>query len=115
MQAASPLDLIDSFISRLTTSLTLASIALLAIAAVGSYVVSGRALRVVENVAEKARMIETSQDLTQRIPEPKTHDEIHNLVRTFNQMLARLQSAFDSQRRFVAELFAMNCALRLRS
>jgi len=58
---------------------------------------------VVNSIARRAQQIETSRDLRQRIPEPKAQDEIGNLVKTFNQMLARLHAAFEAQRRFVAD------------
>src|SRR5207253_9399883 len=76
---------------------------LLVVAAEGSNIVAGRALRVVNKVTQKARQIETSQDLSQRIPGPGTDDEVGSLVKTFNQMLARLDVAFEAQRRFVAD------------
>jgi signal transduction histidine kinase len=60
-------------------------------------------LRAVEKVTQKAHQIEISQDLSQRIPEPGSDDEVGHLVRTFNQMLARIEMSFESQRRFVAD------------
>ena len=103
LQAATPLDIFDTTLSRLTIFLAVASCIMLVVAAVGANVVAGRALRVVNNVTRQARHIETSRDLSQRIPEPRTDDEVGNLVRTFNQMLARLEAAFEAQRRFVAD------------
>src|SRR4051794_7719665 len=103
LQAATPLDVPDQIISQVRQYLIIASILLLIVAAVGSFFVTGRTLRAVNSVTMKARQIEVSQDLTQRIPEPRTDDEIGELVRTFNQMLARLDAAFMAQRRFVAD------------
>jgi signal transduction histidine kinase len=103
LQAATPLDIFDTTLSRLTIFLAVASCIMLVVAAVGANVVAGRALRVVNNVTRQARHIETSRDLSQRISEPRTDDEVGNLVRTFNQMLARLEAAFEAQRRFVAD------------
>src|SRR5207249_815152 len=103
LQAATPLDIFDQTLSKLATFLAVASAVMLVVTAVGSNVVAGRALRVVNNVTRKARQIETSQDLSRRIPEPRTDDEVGDLVRTFNQMLARLDAAFEAQRRFVAD------------
>lgn len=103
LRAATPLDLSDGYLDQLKTILVVASVVLLGIAAVGSHLLAGRALRVVNNVTRQARQIETSRDLSQRIPEPGTDDEIGDLVLTFNQMLARLDAAFEAQRRFVAD------------
>lgn len=103
LQAATPLDVPDQIISQVREYLIIAEVILIVVAAVGSYVLSGRTLRVVNSVTTRARQIEGSQDLTQRIPEPATDDEIGVLVKTFNQMLARLDAAFVAQRRFVAD------------
>jgi signal transduction histidine kinase len=103
MRAATPLDIPDEYLSQLKAILIVSSVVLLVIGAVGSHLLAGRALQAVNSITLKARNIETSRDLSQRIPEPGTDDEIGNLVRTFNQMLARLEAAFEAQRRFVAD------------
>lgn len=103
LQVATPLDITDQRLNELTWLLGGTSGALLVVAGLGSYFLTGRALRAVDRVTRKVRQIELSQDLTQRIPEPGSDDELGHLVKTFNQLLGRLQSAFDTQRRFVAD------------
>lgn len=103
LQAATPLGFIDQILNEITILLVVSSIALLVIGAFGSFLLTGRALRAVGAINRKVRQIELSQDLTQRVPEPGGTDELGNLARTFNGLLARLQSAFDTQRRFVAD------------
>jgi signal transduction histidine kinase len=103
VQFASPLEIPDGILANLSLFLIVAAPVLLVVAAAGSYMVAGRALQVVNSITRRAQQIETSRDLTQRIPEPKAQDEIGNLVKTFNQMLARLHAAFEAQRRFVAD------------
>jgi two-component system, OmpR family, sensor kinase len=103
LQAATPLDILDQTLSRLSTFLVVASVIMLAVVAIGSNMLAGRALQVVNGVTRKARQIETSGDLAQRIADPETDDEVGDLVRTFNGMLARLDAAFEAQRRFVAD------------
>jgi signal transduction histidine kinase len=66
------------------------------------WLVVGRALRPVEQIRSAVTAI-TSADLSQRVPEPGTDDEIGRLARTMNDMLARLQDAAARQRRFVAD------------
>jgi two-component system OmpR family sensor kinase len=61
-----------------------------------------RALGPVLGVTEAARELHAS-DLTTRLPVPARRDEIGELVEVFNQMLARLEMAFDAQRRFTAD------------
>lgn len=101
--AATPLAIADNVQHDLTLLLVVGSLILACVAAVGSYFLTGRTLRAVEKVTQKARQIELSQDLSQRIPDPGTDDEVGHLVRTFNDMLARLEATFESQRRFVAD------------
>src|SRR5262249_31404843 len=42
-------------------------------------------------------------DLTQRLPNPGTHDELEQLGSAFNDLLKRLQEAFERQRRFTGD------------
>ena len=66
------------------------------------WLVVGHALRPVEQIRGAVTAI-TSADLSQRVPEPGTDDEIGRLARTMNDMLARLEDAAARQRRFVAD------------
>ncbi len=66
------------------------------------WLVVGRALRPVEQIRGAVTAI-TSADLSQRVPEPGTDDEIGRLARTMNDMLARLEDSAARQRRFVAD------------
>jgi signal transduction histidine kinase len=75
---------------------------LLVLAAATVWLVVGRALRPVEQICGAVTAI-TSADLSQRVPEPGTGDEIGRLARTMNDMLARLDDSAARQRRFVAD------------
>ncbi|MBM9503129.1 sensor histidine kinase [Actinacidiphila acididurans] len=66
------------------------------------WLVVGRALRPVERIRRTVTEI-TAADLTRRVPEPGTDDEIGDLARTMNDMLARLDESAGRQRRFVAD------------
>jgi signal transduction histidine kinase len=66
------------------------------------WLVVGRALRPVERIRHAVTDI-TSADLSQRVPEPGTADEIGHLAHTMNDMLTRLDDAAQRQRRFVAD------------
>lgn len=74
----------------------------LLIAGIGGYWIAGRALRPVDEVARLAREIEAT-NLSRRLPAPKSDDELGSLVDTFNQMIGRLEGAFESMRRFTAD------------
>jgi signal transduction histidine kinase len=66
-----------------------------------AYVVAGRALRPLAQVTATARRL-GEQTLDQRIRYTGADDEIAELARTFDAMLDRLGSAFEAQKRFVA-------------
>ena len=102
LQAATPLAFLDQILNEMTILVLVSSLILLAIGAVGSYMLTGRAFRAVAQVTRKVNQIERSQDLSQRLPEAGGSDEVSTLVATFNRLLTRLQSAFETQRRFVA-------------
>ncbi|HEY9288621.1 MAG TPA: HAMP domain-containing sensor histidine kinase, partial [Candidatus Dormibacteraeota bacterium] len=75
-----------------------------------SWVVAGRALRPLVEMASTAETIGRTQDLSRRLPTIPVNDEVGRLQRSFNQMLRqledaylRLRSALTAQRRFVAD------------
>lgn len=70
--------------------------------AMGGFWLAGRALAPVGRIAKMAREIEASK-LDQRLPHPGVDDEIGRLVVTLNRMIARLESSFDSMKRFTAD------------
>jgi signal transduction histidine kinase len=74
---------------------------LIAIGVVSWWVV-GRSLRPVDDIRAEVETI-TAEQLDRRLPEPVHNDEIGRLVRTMNDMLARLQDAAQQQRRFTAD------------
>ncbi|MCL4527855.1 MAG: ATP-binding protein [Chloroflexi bacterium] len=96
----SPSDL-NSQLHRLMTALALGSLGMLAIAFFGGLWLADRAMRPVATIAHAARSISES-DLSRRL-NMQGRDELAELAGTFDEMLARLQAAFDRQRRFVAD------------
>ena len=91
----------DSARSELLRSagLVFAVVAVVALAA--AYVLAGRALQPVGRVTATARRL-SEENLGDRISLDGPPDELKELADTFDAMLARLDAAFDSQRRFVA-------------
>jgi signal transduction histidine kinase len=82
-----------------TMLLTLALMALLSLGL--GWVVAGRVLRPLQRITATARRL-SERNLHQRIALDGPDDELKELADTFDGMLVRLDSAFDSQRRFVA-------------
>jgi len=68
---------------------------------VAAYVLAGRALQPVSRVTSTARRL-SEETLDERISLDGPQDELKELADTFDAMLGRLDAAFDSQRRFVA-------------
>ncbi len=69
--------------------------------AVGAFI-SRRALRPIAAMTSAAKAISGS-DLTKRVTVGEADDELSRLARTFNEMIARLESAFERQKRFVSD------------
>jgi signal transduction histidine kinase len=66
------------------------------------WVVAGRVLAPIDRITGVARDIQAT-DLKRRIALPGPPDELKNLADTFDEMLARIDEAFESQRRFIQE------------
>ncbi|MCP2015350.1 signal transduction histidine kinase [Deinococcus sp. HSC-46F16] len=81
--------------------LALSLLGLLA-AAAGAYVLAGRALRPLRQVRQAAEGI-GGQNLDERVPVPRTGDEVQALAQALNAMLGRLQASFEAQRRFTSD------------
>jgi signal transduction histidine kinase len=78
------------------------ALGLMALVSVGlGWVVAGRVLRPLQAITATARRLEGST-LHERINLQGPQDELKELADTFDQMLGRLDTAFESQRRFVA-------------
>ena len=82
-----------------SAGLVFAVVAVVGVAA--AYVLAGRALQPVSRVTATARRL-SEETLDERIALDGPDDELKELADTFDAMLARLDAAFDSQRRFVA-------------
>ena len=73
----------------------------IALAAVIGWIAAGRALRPVHQITAAARAA-SERNLSARVALPGPRDELHELAETFNEMLDRLQAAFEGQKRFIA-------------
>jgi len=73
----------------------------IALAAVLGWVFAGRALRPVHRITTAARAA-SEHDLSTRVAATGPRDELRELAETFDEMLGRLQAAFEGQQRFIA-------------
>ncbi|MGD0197917.1 MAG: HAMP domain-containing sensor histidine kinase [Solirubrobacteraceae bacterium] len=79
--------------------ITLAGVS--ALAAILGWIIAGRALRPVHLITAAARAA-SERSLSARVAPRGPRDELRELAETFDQMLDRLQAAFEGQQRFIA-------------
>ena len=73
----------------------------IALAAILGWIAAGRALRPVHRITAAARAA-SKHNLSARVALRGPRDELHELAETFDEMLERLQAAFEGQQRFIA-------------
>ena len=79
------------------------ALAVMGLVSVGlGWLIAGRVLRPVHEMTSAARRL-SETNLHERIDLHGPDDELKELADTFDAMLARLETAFDAQRRFVAD------------
>lgn len=91
----------NAMVRRFLLTLVFGSLITLAIALVGGIWLADRAMRPVKMITQAARSIGET-DLSRRL-NLRVKDELGELANTFDAMIARLQSAFERQRQFVAD------------
>jgi two-component system OmpR family sensor kinase len=74
----------------------------LALASIAGYFLAGLSLRAVESMRRRAAAI-SAETPGERLPVPRTGDELERLGETLNAMLARLENALEREREFVAD------------
>ena len=103
VQVASPLDAVEIVLNNLKIALFMVvPIVVLATGVVG-YLLAMAALHPVNSMIRTIRQI-TAANMKLKITVPATNDEIQRLAETFDDMLARLDNAFTSQRQFVEDM-----------
>jgi heavy metal sensor kinase len=105
MQVGTSLSVVDSTRNNMLSIMFSVAVIAVLIAALGSWILLGRALSPLESIADTVDQINRADDLSRRVPYTGgTEDEIGNLVESFNQTLERLESLFTSQQRFLADV-----------
>ncbi len=90
--------LLDSLLARSLVAFAITSTGSLAL----GWWMAGRALAPVDAIADTANRL-SEQNLHERLADDGPNDELHRLRASFNAMLGRLETAFDSRRRLAAD------------
>ncbi|PVE12253.1 sensor histidine kinase [Streptomyces scopuliridis] len=90
-------------VNTTTVSMLLGLPVLLLVVGGVTWLVTRRAFRPVEGIRREMAAITASTDLSRRVPEPASDDEVARLARTTNETLTALEAAVERQRRFVAD------------
>ena len=97
-----PTSNVDTTLEQLAQDLSLAVVVAFLVFAVGVWWLSRQVLAPVQRVTQGAARV-SSRDLSQRVPVPRSEDEMRALAVAINTMLDRLQESFETQRRFTAD------------
>lgn len=103
VQVGQSLQGLESTLRRLQTIYLIGFVGALMLGGGVSWFLLRLGLRPVTQMAQTASRIARSGDLKARLPYRGSQDEIGRLAGAFNLMMERLETAFDVQRRFVAD------------
>jgi heavy metal sensor kinase len=102
LEVADPQVKFYNLLSEFNSVLFIALPFALAIAALGGYWISGRALRPVDRIIDETRSMDPA-NLAARLSVPQSGDELQRLSETLNQMLDRVEQSLGQVRQFTAD------------
>ncbi len=103
VQVARSLAGVERTLGQLRAIFLIGMAAVLLLASAGGALLAAAGLRPIDEITRMARHIGRTEDLSQRLEYQGPQDEVGRLASTFNEMLERLDRAFQAQRRFVAD------------
>lgn len=89
-------------VDEIRGSLWFAAGILTVLAALATWILTGRSLRPVDAITHRVSDI-SAGNLNERVPVPDTRDEINELATTMNSMLDRIEAGDTQRRRFVSD------------
>jgi heavy metal sensor kinase len=102
IQVGEPMREFEESLARFQTILWIAAPILLAVASLGGFWISRRALAPVDRITRDARLISIN-NLSGRLEVPRAHDELQRLTITLNQMLDRIDKSVKRIVQFTAD------------
>jgi len=93
---------IENTLNGLFSILIYAFPIILIISTIGGLILSKLSLRAIDEIAVNAEEI-TASNLSRRLPEPLTNDEVGHLTNTLNKMIERLEGSFNQIRQFTSD------------
>jgi two-component system, OmpR family, sensor histidine kinase MprB len=103
LQIARPLAEVDSSLARIRRWLLIIALGGIAIAAAFGLIVARAVLAPVRRLTHTAEDVTETRDLSRRIDESGSRDELSRLASTFNTMLAALEDSARAQRQLVSD------------
>ena len=97
-----PANSFTAALNQLRSALFLTSLGAFVVCGLGIWLLSRGVLSPLHRITQTASRV-TGNDLSQRVPVPRSNDEIREMSVTLNRMLDRLQESFETQRRFTAD------------
>lgn len=95
---------VDRALDTLILILLVAGGIMMIITTVGISQIAKRGLRPIDAIANTAEQIVRAEDLSRRIPIDNPYDELGRLVTVINDLMARMESLFNTQRRLTADV-----------
>ncbi|MCC7106917.1 MAG: HAMP domain-containing protein [Chloroflexi bacterium] len=103
VQASNSMRQVDATLAGLRDALLVGNTILVLLGAVIGWFLAGRWLEPVRRITRTAEAIDSSGQLDRRVAYDGPRDDIGELATAFNNMLERLETSFNSQRRFVSD------------
>jgi two-component system OmpR family sensor kinase len=89
-------------LDQIVTTMLLAAPAAATLAIIASLYVTRRVMRPIDDVVQAAARM-SAEDLNRRLPVPADDDELGHLVRTLNELFARLERGYAAQASFASD------------
>ncbi|MBI2323394.1 MAG: HAMP domain-containing histidine kinase [Chloroflexi bacterium] len=101
--ATTSLASLDESLARLRAFLVAVAAGGISVTLLGGWAIASGALRPIALLTETARTIAGGRASSRRLPAIRRRDELGELARTLNDMLARLETAYQLEQRFVSD------------